>query len=104
LAEALALMPKYTKFLKDLLSDKEKLLGLANTSLTENCSAVLLKKLPEKLGDPGRFLIPCDFHGLESCMALSNLGASINLMPLSVWKKLSLPDLTPTRMTLELAT
>ncbi|GKD06900.1 hypothetical protein Tco_1186585, partial [Tanacetum coccineum] len=52
LAEALALMPKYHKMLKDLLSDKEKLLGLANTSLTENCSAVLLKKLPEKLGDP----------------------------------------------------
>ncbi|GKC42586.1 reverse transcriptase domain-containing protein [Tanacetum coccineum] len=104
LAEALALMPKYAKFLKDLLFDKEKLLGLANTSLTENCSAVLLKKLPEKLGDPGRFLIPCDFHGLESCMALADLGASINLMPLSVWKKLSLPDLTPTRMTLELAT
>nr|GEW97609.1 reverse transcriptase domain-containing protein [Tanacetum cinerariifolium] len=49
LAEALALMPKYHKMLKDLLFDKEKLLGLANTSLTENCSAVLLKKLPEKL-------------------------------------------------------
>nr|GEX53426.1 hypothetical protein [Tanacetum cinerariifolium] len=53
---------------------------------------------------PGRFLIPYDFYGLESCMALADLGASINLMPLSVWKKLSLPDLTPTRMTLELAT
>nr|GEU46567.1 hypothetical protein [Tanacetum cinerariifolium] len=62
------------------------------------------KKLPEKLRDPGRFLMPCDFHGLESCMALDDLGASINLMPLSVWKKLSLPSLTPIRMTLELAT
>nr|GEV11591.1 RNA-directed DNA polymerase [Tanacetum cinerariifolium] len=62
------------------------------------------KKLPKKLGDPGRFLIPCDFQGLESCMALADLGASINLMPLYVWKKLSLPDLTSTRMTLELAT
>nr|GEZ16176.1 reverse transcriptase domain-containing protein [Tanacetum cinerariifolium] len=58
LAEALALMPKYHKMLKDLLSDKEKLLGLVNTSLTENCSAVLLKKIPEKLGDPKKFLIP----------------------------------------------
>nr|GEV89966.1 hypothetical protein [Tanacetum cinerariifolium] len=58
LAEALALMPKYHKMLKELLSDKEKLLGLANTSLTENFSAVLLKKLSEKLRDPGRFLIP----------------------------------------------
>nr|GEZ61457.1 hypothetical protein [Tanacetum cinerariifolium] len=62
------------------------------------------KKLPENFRDLGRFLIPCDFQGLESCMALADLGASINLMPLSVWKKLSLPDLTPTRMTLELAT
>ncbi|GJV12155.1 reverse transcriptase domain-containing protein [Tanacetum coccineum] len=103
LAEALALMPKYAKMLKYLLSDKEKLLGLANTSLTENCSAVLLKKLPKKLGDPMKFLIPCDFPELEKCMALANLGASINLMPFSVWKKLMLPELIPTRMTLELA-
>ncbi|GJU86093.1 reverse transcriptase domain-containing protein [Tanacetum coccineum] len=73
LAEALALMPKYAKMLKDLLSDKEKLLGLANTSLTENCSAVLLKKLPEKLRDPGKFLIPCDFPKLGKCMALADL-------------------------------
>ncbi|GJW40721.1 reverse transcriptase domain-containing protein [Tanacetum coccineum] len=73
LAEALALMPKYAKMLKDLLSDKEKLLGLENTSLTKNCSAVLLKKLPEKLGDPEKFLIPCDFLELEKCIALANL-------------------------------
>ncbi|GKE15991.1 reverse transcriptase domain-containing protein, partial [Tanacetum coccineum] len=102
LAEALALMPKYHKMLKDLLSDKEKLLGLTNTSLTENCSAVLLKKLPEKLGDPGKFLIACDFSELKKCMALADLGASINLMPLSVWKKFMLHELVPTRMTLEL--
>ncbi|GJY60199.1 hypothetical protein Tco_0460856 [Tanacetum coccineum] len=73
---------------KEKLQDKsdiqEKLLGLANTSLTKNCSAVLLKKLPEKLGDPGKFLIPCDFPELEKCMVLADLGASINLMPLSV--------------------
>ncbi|GKE12830.1 reverse transcriptase domain-containing protein [Tanacetum coccineum] len=89
--------------LKDLLSDKEKLLGLTNTSLTENCLAILLKKLPEKLRDPGKFLIPCDFPELEKYMALADLGANINLMPLSVWKKLMLPKLVPTRMTLELA-
>ncbi|GJR89509.1 reverse transcriptase domain-containing protein [Tanacetum coccineum] len=103
LAKALALMPKYTKMLKDLLSNKEKLLELANTPLNENCSAVILKKLPEKLGDPGKFLIPCDFRGLESCMALGDLGANINLIMLSLWKKISLPELVPTRMTLELA-
>ncbi|GJS38028.1 reverse transcriptase domain-containing protein [Tanacetum coccineum] len=64
---------------------------------------MLLKKLPEKLRDPGKFLIPCNFPGMDVCHALADLGASINLMPLSFWKKLSLPELTPTRMTLELA-
>ncbi|GKA23882.1 reverse transcriptase domain-containing protein [Tanacetum coccineum] len=88
--------------LKSLLSNKEKLLELANTPLNENCSAVILKKLPEKLGDPGKFLIPCGFSELK-CKALADLGASINLMPLSVWKKLGLPELISTRMTLELA-
>nr|GEW12267.1 reverse transcriptase domain-containing protein [Tanacetum cinerariifolium] len=89
---------------KSLLSNKEKLFELANTLLTENCSGVLLKKLPEKLGDPKRFLIPCDFYGLELYMDLADLGARLNLIPLYLWKKLSLPGLTPTRMTLELAT
>nr|GEX36352.1 reverse transcriptase domain-containing protein [Tanacetum cinerariifolium] len=64
---------------------------------------MLLKKLPEKLGDPGKFLIPCDFLRMDVCHTLADLSASINLMPLSIWKKLSLPELTPTRMTLELA-
>nr|GEZ84417.1 reverse transcriptase domain-containing protein [Tanacetum cinerariifolium] len=64
---------------------------------------VVLKKLPEKLGDPGRFLIPCDFTGLDNCLALADLGASINLMPLLIWKKLRLPTLNDTKMVLELA-
>ncbi|GJR12725.1 reverse transcriptase domain-containing protein [Tanacetum coccineum] len=64
---------------------------------------VILNKLPKKLGDPGRFLIPCEFTGITTCNALADLGASINLMPYSVWKSLSLPELTPTCMTLELA-
>nr|GEU37338.1 reverse transcriptase domain-containing protein [Tanacetum cinerariifolium] len=102
LAEALVLMPKYQKMLKALLSNKEKLHELTNTPLNENCSAVILKKLPEKLRDPRKFLIPYGFSKLM-CKALADLGASINLMPLSVWKKLGLPDLIPTRMTLELA-
>ncbi|GKB51121.1 reverse transcriptase domain-containing protein [Tanacetum coccineum] len=63
---------------------------------------MLLKKLPEKLGDPGKFLF-MQFSGKDVCHALADLGVSINLMPLSIWKKLSLPELTPTRMTLELA-
>ncbi|GJX98386.1 reverse transcriptase domain-containing protein [Tanacetum coccineum] len=102
LADALILIPKYQKMLKSLLSNKEKLLELANTPLNENCSSVILKKLPEKLGDPRKFLIPCGFSELK-CKALADLGASINLMPLSVWKKLGLPELIPTQMTLELA-
>nr|GEV98392.1 reverse transcriptase domain-containing protein [Tanacetum cinerariifolium] len=61
-----------------------------------------LRSYQKKLGDPGKFLIPCRFSELK-CKALADLGASINLMPLSVWKKLGLPNLIPTRMTLELA-
>nr|GEX18394.1 DNA-directed DNA polymerase [Tanacetum cinerariifolium] len=102
LADALILIPKYQKMLKALLSNKEKLLEMTNIPLNENCSAVILKKLPEKLGDPGKFLIPCGFSKLK-CKALADLGTSINLMPLSVWKKLGLPELIFTRMTLELA-
>nr|GFC01633.1 hypothetical protein [Tanacetum cinerariifolium] len=84
LADALILMPKYQKMLKALISNKEKLQELANTPLNENCSTVILKnELKYK--------------------ALADLGVSINLMPLSVWKKLGLPELISTRMTLELA-
>nr|GEX00188.1 reverse transcriptase domain-containing protein [Tanacetum cinerariifolium] len=102
-ADALILMPKFASNLKALIGNKEKLSEMARTPLNEHCSAVLLKKLPKKLGDPGRFLIPCDFSGTIECLALADLGASINLMPFSVWKRLYLPDLTPTCMTLELA-
>ncbi|GJZ76806.1 reverse transcriptase domain-containing protein [Tanacetum coccineum] len=102
-ADALFLMPRFAPTIRNLLMNKEKLLELAKIPLNENCSAMLLKKLPEKLGDPGKFLIPCNFLGMDVCHALADLGASINLMPLSFWKKLSLPELTPTRMTLELA-
>ncbi|GJV59040.1 RNA-directed DNA polymerase, eukaryota [Tanacetum coccineum] len=101
--DALMLMPKFASTLKTLIGNKEKLSELARTPLNENCSAVILNKLPKKLGDPGRFLIPCEFTGITTCNALADLGASINLMPYSVWKSLSLSELTPTCMTLELA-
>nr|GEU78769.1 reverse transcriptase domain-containing protein [Tanacetum cinerariifolium] len=101
--DALILMPKFASTLKALIGNKENLSEMARTPLNEHCSAVLLKKLSEKLGDPGKFLIPCDFPCLAECLALAVLGASINLMPFSVWKRLSLPDLTPTCITLELA-
>ncbi|GJS07822.1 reverse transcriptase domain-containing protein [Tanacetum coccineum] len=101
--DALMLMPKFASTLKTLIGNKEKLSEMARTPLNENCSAVILNKLPKKLRDPGRFLIPCEFFGINTCNALADLGASINLMPYSVWKNLSLPELTPTCMTLELA-
>ncbi|GJR72218.1 reverse transcriptase domain-containing protein [Tanacetum coccineum] len=101
-ADALLYMPKFASTSKSLLSNKEKLFELASTPLNENCSAMLLKKLLKKLGDPDKFLISCDFLELDECLALADLGASINLMPLSVWKQLLLPELTSTRMTLEL--
>nr|GEW47926.1 reverse transcriptase domain-containing protein [Tanacetum cinerariifolium] len=87
LADTLILIPKYQKMLKTLLFNKEKLLELVNMPLNENCSAVILKKLPEKLGDPRKFLISCGFRKLKF-KALADLGGSINLMPLFVWKKL----------------
>ncbi|GKE09259.1 reverse transcriptase domain-containing protein [Tanacetum coccineum] len=101
--DALTLMPKFASTLKALIENKEKLSEMARTRLNEHFSAVILNKLPKKLSDPGRFLIPCKFPGMDECLALADLGASINLMPFSVWKKLNLPNLTPTCMTLELA-
>ncbi|GJX47577.1 reverse transcriptase domain-containing protein [Tanacetum coccineum] len=78
-ADALIHMPKFAPMFKKMLNNKDKLIELTKMPLNENCSAVVLKKLPEKLG------------------------ASINLMPLSIWKKLQLPGLTETKMVLELA-
>nr|GEW20396.1 hypothetical protein [Tanacetum cinerariifolium] len=101
--DALILMPKFASSLKALIGNKEKLSKMARTPMNEHCSVVILNKLPKKLGDPGKFLIPCEFPGIDECLALADVGASINLMPLSVWKELALPELTPTCMTLELA-
>ncbi|GJZ96953.1 reverse transcriptase domain-containing protein [Tanacetum coccineum] len=93
-ADALLHMPKFAPMFRKLLNNKDKIIDLIKTPVNENCSAVILKKFLEKLRDPDRFL---------ECLALADLGASINLMPLSVWEKLNLPDLTKTRMILELA-
>nr|GEU67257.1 reverse transcriptase domain-containing protein [Tanacetum cinerariifolium] len=99
---ALILMPKFASTLKALIGNKEKLSEMTRTPMNEHCLAVILNKLPKKLGDPGKFLIPCELPGMDECLALADLGASINLMPLSVWKELALPELTPTCMTLKL--
>nr|GFD27854.1 reverse transcriptase domain-containing protein [Tanacetum cinerariifolium] len=73
-ADALIHMPKFAPMFKKLLNNKDKLIELTKKPLNENCSAVVLKKLPEKLGDPGHFLIPCDFTGFDNCLALTDLG------------------------------
>ncbi|GKA98309.1 hypothetical protein Tco_0826246 [Tanacetum coccineum] len=82
--DALTLLPKFASTLKALIGNKEKLSEMARTPLNEHCSAVILNKLPEKLGDPGKFLIPCKFPRMDECLALVDLGASINLMPFSM--------------------
>ncbi|GJV68656.1 reverse transcriptase domain-containing protein [Tanacetum coccineum] len=102
-ADALLHMPKFAPMFRKLLNNKDKIIELTKTPVNENCSAVILKKFPKKLGDPGRFLIPCDFPEMDECLALADLGASINLMPLSIWKVLNLEELTETKMILELA-
>ncbi|GJS15255.1 reverse transcriptase domain-containing protein [Tanacetum coccineum] len=102
-ADALIHMPKFAPMFRKLLNDKDKIIELTKTPVNENCSAVILKKFLEKLGDPGRFLIPCDFPEMNECLALADLGASINLMPLSIRKELNLPALIKTRMILKLA-
>nr|GEV67021.1 reverse transcriptase domain-containing protein [Tanacetum cinerariifolium] len=99
--DALILMPKFASTLKALIGNKLKLSEMARTLMNEHYLAVILNKLPKKLGDPGKFLIPCEFPGMDECLALADLGVSIILMPLSVWEGLSLPKLTLTYMTLE---
>nr|GEV02959.1 reverse transcriptase domain-containing protein [Tanacetum cinerariifolium] len=71
-----------------LIENKEKLSEMARTPMDEHFLAVILNKLPRKHGDPGKFLIPCKFLGMDECLALANLCASINLMPLSMWEGL----------------
>nr|GEV66306.1 reverse transcriptase domain-containing protein [Tanacetum cinerariifolium] len=101
--DALILIPKFASTLKTLIRNKEKLSEMARTLMNEHCSVVIINKLPRKLRDPGKFLIPCEFLGMDECLALADLGASINLMPFSMWEGLLLLELTPTCMTLELA-
>nr|GEW81882.1 reverse transcriptase domain-containing protein [Tanacetum cinerariifolium] len=86
-ADALILMPKFGSSIKSLLTNRDKLYELAKTLLNEHFSVVLLKKLLEKLGNPDKFLISCDFPRMAECLALADLGASINLMPLFRWRR-----------------
>ncbi|GJU06763.1 reverse transcriptase domain-containing protein [Tanacetum coccineum] len=103
LKDALVEMPKFNKWLSSLLRNKEKLEEIAITTVNAECSAIIMNKVPEKLEDPEKFLIPCALQELDRTSALADSGASINLLPHSIYKQLGLEALTPTRMTLELA-
>ncbi|GJZ02456.1 reverse transcriptase domain-containing protein [Tanacetum coccineum] len=103
LKDALVEMPKFNKWLSSLLRNKEKLEEISIMTVNAECSAIIMNKVPEKLEDPGKFLIPCALQELDRNNALADSGASINLLPHSIYKKLELKALTPTRMTLELA-
>ena len=101
--EAVTQMPLYAKFPKEILSKKRRFAEKGVVNLTATCSAVIKKNLPEKMKDPGSFTIPCTIGGFEIQKALCDSDASINLMPLSVARKLSLGELTPTTVTLQMA-
>ncbi|KAK6147887.1 hypothetical protein DH2020_018799 [Rehmannia glutinosa] len=96
-------MPNYAKFMKDVMSRKRRLEAYETVNLTEECSAILQRKLPQKLRDPGSFTITCTIGDSYFNKALCDLGASINLMSLSVFRKLGLGEITPSTITLQLA-
>ncbi|XP_075100112.1 uncharacterized protein LOC142176406 [Nicotiana tabacum] len=101
--DALTQMPSYAKFLKEILSSKRKLEKVSVVKLIEKCSAILQNKLPQKLGDPGSFIIPCTVGCTHFEKALWNSGASINLIPFSIFRKLELGEMKDTSVSLQLA-
>ncbi|XP_060181589.1 uncharacterized protein LOC132611190 [Lycium barbarum] len=101
--DALLQMPTYAKFLKEILSNKRKLEEVSVVMLTEKCSAILQNKLPQKLGDPGSFTIPCTLWGVYFDKALCDSGASINLMPFSIFRKLNHGEIKDTSVSLQFA-
>ena len=103
LVEALNQMPNYVKFWKDVVPNRRKFQEFKVVSLNEECSAILKNKIPLKEKDPGSFTIPISIGGKELGRALYDLEASINLMPLSIYKKLGIREARPTIVTLQLA-
>ena len=102
-ADALAQMPNYVNFMKEIMSKKKNLNSVGTLNLIKNCNIIIQRKFPEKLKDPGSFTIPCIIGEHTLRKALCDLGASINLMPLLVAKKLNLAEITPTTLSLEKA-
>ena len=102
-ADALEQMPSYVKFMKEILSKKRRLSDFETVNLTEECSAIRQQKLPQKLKDPSSFTIPCTNGNSIFEKALCDLGVSINLMPLSIFRRFGLGKARPTKVTLQLA-
>ncbi|XP_016195442.1 uncharacterized protein LOC107636450 [Arachis ipaensis] len=103
LAEALEQMPLYAKFFKELINKKRSWKQKETVILTQECSAVIHKGLPPKLKDPRSFFISCTIGSMPIDKALCDLGSSINLLPLSMMRRLSIEEVKPTRMSLQLA-
>ncbi|XP_057755834.1 uncharacterized protein LOC130975016 [Arachis stenosperma] len=102
LAEALEQMPLYAKFLKELINKKRSWNEKETVILTQECSAVIQRGLQPKLKDPGSFILSCTIGNRTLDKALCDLGANINLMPLSLMKQLAIEELRPTRMSLQM--
>ncbi|XP_031116495.1 uncharacterized protein LOC116020153 [Ipomoea triloba] len=103
LLDAIKQIPRYAKFLKELCTNKRKLKGNEMVSMGENISAVLQKKLPPKCKDPGMFTIPCKIGNVNVEKAMLDLGASINVMPLSIYSSLNVGSLKETGVIVQLA-
>lgn len=100
--DALLQMPSYAKFLKDILSNKRSLKDCKSVQLNHECSAVVSRELPPKLGDPGKFTIPCTIGKADIKKALCDLGVSVSLMPHTIFQRIGVGDLKLTRMTIQL--
>ncbi|XP_062093741.1 uncharacterized protein LOC133799759 [Humulus lupulus] len=96
-------MQSYVKFMKEILLKKRKLEDYETMALIEECNTILQKKLPPKLKDSGSFTIPCTIGNVVFEKALYDLGASVNLMPLSIYQNLKLGEARPNTMTLQMA-
>ncbi|XP_070049332.1 uncharacterized protein [Nicotiana tomentosiformis] len=103
--EVLSQMPAYAKFLNEIFTKKMKIEETSVVNLTEHCSAILQNKLPQKCGDPGSFTIPCSLGTLNFDKSLCDSAASINLMPLSIYRKLEneLGEIKSASISLQLA-
>ncbi|KAL7609835.1 hypothetical protein Lser_V15G12894 [Lactuca serriola] len=101
--EAVTQMPKYAKFLKELLTNRKKMEEVKKVVLNENFLAAMLNKLPKKKGELGSLTLSCQFRNLSTIHELADLGASVNLMSYSFFKKLDLPEPRSIRMAIHLA-